>query len=346
MVVRDDVPLLVEDDSGAQGIALVRGDGDGYDGVGHRGRDRLPVGGLTGAVDGLGRVTGGDRGGRGRGVRRGAPAAGVQVPDRCDGATGAQQGGDHRGGHEGEPTRSSTSASAALTAGGTRRRVEGLPRCAQRRIGAGARLRAARCRTGATGRRRGDVVAAGRCRNARVGRAEVRLLPLVGLLSGGLVIERRRLLRDVGRVLVLLVGLLERLLLRLRVDRRRLIRGEHRRGLVRRHLLGVSGVLPGRGRNGVGDRLGLRGIGVIGLRGGVVADLVRRRVRGRTRGFASRDRLSRCSLTCSGRGVDTGMTTVRRLVGLGRPIGLRMRLVVTAHLCVPPRAMRPVQVRR
>ena len=93
----------------------------------------------------------------------------------------------------------------------------------------------------------------------------MRLLPLVGLLSGGLVIGRRRLLRDVGRVLVLLVGLLERLLLRLRVDRRRLIRGEHRRGLVRRHLLGVSGVLPGRGRNGVGDRLGLRGIGVIGL---------------------------------------------------------------------------------
>jgi len=44
------------------------GEGEGDAGLGHGGRDGLPVGGLAGTVNGLGRAPGGDGGGGGRGA--------------------------------------------------------------------------------------------------------------------------------------------------------------------------------------------------------------------------------------------------------------------------------------
>mgnify|MGYP007076354012 CR=1 FL=1 len=103
----------------------------------------------------------------------------------------------------------------------------------------------------------GEVVTAGRRRDARVGRTEVRLLPLVGLLGEGLVVRGGRLPLGVGGVLALLLELglvlplcrlvLPRLLVPvgrggargLCVNRRGLVGGQLRGGPVRGQLLGV-----------------------------------------------------------------------------------------------------------
>ena len=138
-------------------------------------------------------------------------------------------------------------------------------------------------------------------------------------------------------LLGLRLGLLVRLLLGLvlplggvSVDRRGPVGGQLRGGRLGGQLPGVVPALRVCALRR--DRLGARTVGGVGLRRVIVADLVLL-VLSRALGLAAGDRRTRAALAADGPGVDTGVTVVCRRSGLSGPVGLRVRLVVSAHLC-------------
>ena len=135
-------------------------------------------------------------------------------------------------------------------------------------------------------------------------------------------------------LLGLRLGLLVRLLLGLvlplggvSVDRRGPVGGQLRGGRLGGQLPGVVPALRVCALRR--DRLGARTVGGVGLRQVLVADLVL----SRARDLAAGDRRTRAALAADGPGVDTGVTVVCRRSGLSGPVGLRVRLVVSAQLC-------------
>ena len=107
----------------------------------------------------------------------------------------------------------------------------------------------------------------------------------------------------------------------LRVERGGLVSGQ-RPGVLR--ILRVCG-LGGPGQDG----FGLGAIYSVGLR----KFLVTGSARGLARRFTARGRRARRPLAGSGLGADTGVTAVCCPAGLSGPVGLRIRLVVAAHMC-------------
>ena len=164
----------------------------------------------------------------------------------------------------------------------------------------------------------------------------VRLALLVGLLIGLLVELLLGLVLPLCRLVLPLLFLVRRggALRGLRVERGGLVSGHLRGGLVRGQRPGVPRILRVCGLGGPGqDGFGLGGICSVGLRKVLVTGPARGLAQGLARRFTARGRRARRPLAGSGLGADTGVTAVCCPAGLSGPVGLRVRLVVAAHMC-------------